>query len=66
MVGELGVNRFKHLLLEWITNEILLCNTGNYVYSFMMEHDNVRKVECVHVCVTGSTCCTVEIIAFGK
>ena len=28
---ELGVNRCKLLLLEWIYNEILLCSTENYV-----------------------------------
>ena len=28
---ELGVNRCKLLPLEWISNEILLCSTGNYV-----------------------------------
>ena len=28
---ELGVNRSKLLLLEWISNEILLYSTGNYV-----------------------------------
>ena len=28
---ELGVNRCKLLLLEWISNDILLCSTGNYV-----------------------------------
>ena len=28
---ELGVNRHKLLLLEWTSNEILLCSTGNYV-----------------------------------
>ena len=43
MYCELGVNRCKLLLLEWISNEILLCNTGNYVWSLMMEHDNVRE-----------------------
>ena len=32
MDWELGVNRYKLLLLEWISNEILLCSTGNYVY----------------------------------
>jgi len=26
----------------------------------MMEHDNVRRKECVHVCVTGSPCCRAE------
>ena len=29
--GELGVNRCKLLLLEWISSEILLCSTGNSV-----------------------------------
>ena len=33
----------KLLLLVWIYNEILLCITGNYVQSLMMEHVNVRK-----------------------
>ena len=28
---ELGVNRCKLLLLEWIYNKILLCNIENYV-----------------------------------
>ena len=28
---EFGVNRCKLLPLEWISNEILLCGTGNYV-----------------------------------
>ena len=31
VVGELGVNRYKLLPLELISNEILLCSTGNYV-----------------------------------
>ena len=31
VVGELGVNRYKLLPLEWISHEILLCSTGNYV-----------------------------------
>jgi len=60
MDWELGVKRCGLLPLEWISNEILLCGTGNYVYSLLMEHDNVRKKECIHVCVTGSLCCTVE------
>ena len=28
---EFGVNRCKLLLLEWISNEILLCSNWNYV-----------------------------------
>ena len=40
---KLGVTRCKLLRLEWISNEILLYNTGNYILSLVMEHDNVRK-----------------------
>ena len=42
MDGVLGVNRCRLLPLEWISNEILLCSTGNYVCS-LKEQDNVRK-----------------------
>ena len=59
-MGVLLINRCKLLPLEWISNEILLCSTGNYVWSLMIRHDNVRKKEFIHVCVTGSPCCTVE------
>ena len=31
MDWELGVNRCRLLPLEWISNEILLCSTGNYI-----------------------------------
>ena len=31
MDGVLGVNRCRLLPLEWITNDIQLCSTGNYV-----------------------------------
>ena len=47
----LGVNRCRLLPLERIGNEIL--------WSLLMENDNVRK-KCIHVCVTGSPCSTVE------
>ena len=40
---ELGVNRCKLLLLEWIDNEILLCSTENYVYILTTQHDNGKK-----------------------
>ena len=43
MDWELVVNRRKLLPSEWISNEILLCSIGNYVWSLIMEHDNVRK-----------------------
>ncbi len=39
-VGWMGC---RVLPLESISNEILLCSTVNYVWSLMMEHDNVRK-----------------------
>ena len=28
---EFGVSRCKLMPLEWISNEILLCSTGNYI-----------------------------------
>ena len=31
VIGELGLNKYKVLPLEWISNEILLCGTRNYV-----------------------------------
>ena len=31
MDGEFGVNRCKLLPLEWVSNEMLLCSTGNCV-----------------------------------
>ena len=40
---ESGLNRCRQSPLEWISNEILLCSTGNYVWSLMMAHDNVQK-----------------------
>ena len=43
MDWKFGVNKCQLLPLEWISNEILLCSTGNYIWSLMMEHDNVRK-----------------------
>jgi len=43
MNWKFGVNRCKLLPLEWISNEILLYSTENYIQSLMIEHDNVRK-----------------------
>ena len=50
MDGVFGANRHRLLPLECISNEILLCSTGNYVWSLMLEHDNVRK-KTVYMCV---------------
>ena len=39
MAWESEVNRCKLLHLEWISNENLLCSTGNYIQSLKMELD---------------------------
>ena len=36
---EFGISRCNLLHLEWISNEILLYSTGNYIPSFWTEHD---------------------------
>ena len=36
---EFGVSKCKLLHLEWISNEILLYSTGNYIQSLVEEHD---------------------------
>ena len=61
MDGVLGVNRCRLLPLEWISNEILLCSTGNYVWSLMMEHNNVRKKR-IYTCM----CNWVTLLYSGK
>ena len=37
-MGSLGLVDANYYL-EWISNEILLYSTGNYIHSLMMEHD---------------------------
>ena len=36
--GKFGVSRCKLLYLDWISNEVLLYSTGNYVQSIGTEH----------------------------
>ena len=43
MDGEFGVGRCK--LLEWISNEVLLYSTGNYI----PVEDNIRKAIFIYV-----------------
>ena len=43
MDGVLEINRCRLLPLKWISNEILLYNTENYVWLLVMELDNMRK-----------------------
>ena len=39
MDGEFGVSRCKLLRLEWLSNEVPLYSTGNYIQSPGIEHD---------------------------
>ena len=57
---EFGVGRCKLLHLEWISNEVLLYSTENYIQSLGIEHDgnNMRK----RVCMIASLYCTAEIV----
>ena len=59
MDGEFGIGRCKPL--EWISNGVLLYNTGNYIQSLRIEHDGrwYEKMN-VYICVAGSLCCTAE------
>ena len=59
MEGEFGVSRCKPLHLEWVSNEILLYSTGNYIQSFGIDHE--EKNVYIYICMTVSLCCTAEI-----
>ena len=49
MDWESGFSRCKLLNLEWISHEVLLCSTANYIQSLGKEHDrdDMRKRTCV-------------------
>ena len=56
MDGEFGVSRCKLIHLEWLSNEVLLYSTGNYIQSLGIDHDgreckkrNVYIYMCVYV-----------------
>ena len=62
MDWEFGVGRCKLLHLEWISKEVLLYSTGNYVQSLGIDQDGRQyKKGNVYLCMTGSLCCTAEI-----
>ena len=48
--GEFGDSRCKLLHLEWVSNEVLLYSTGNYIQSLgeNMIEDNMRK-KCISI-----------------
>ena len=57
-----GVSRCKLSHLKWISNEVLLYSTGNYMQSPRINHNGKeRKKEYVCKCITESFCCTAEI-----
>ena len=59
MDGEFGVSRCKLFHLERISNEALLCSTGDYIQSLVIEHDGrYYDKKYIYVCVTGSLGCT--------
>lgn len=60
MDGEFGVDRYKLLYLEWISNEVLLCCTGYYIQSLGTERDG-RQYEKNNVYMTGSLCDRAQI-----
>jgi len=39
MDGEFGVSRCKLLHVEWISNEVLLYSTGNYIQSLEIDYN---------------------------
>ena len=62
MNWEFGVNRCQLLRLEWMSSEVLLYTTGNYIQFIGMNHDGRQyKKSNVHTCMTGSLCCIAEI-----
>ena len=51
MDWEFGVSICKLLLSEWISNEVLLRSTGNYIQSLVknMMEDKMKKRKCVYI-----------------
>ena len=61
MDWESGVNRCKVLHLEWISNEIPLYSTGNYIYSLVMVRYLVTCEE-LSLQIFAVTFCETEIV----
>ena len=53
MDEEFAVGRCRVFHLEWISNEVLLYSTGNYIQSLgqSVTEDSMRERMCVYVCV---------------
>ena len=55
-------NQKKYATFRVLSNEVLLCSTGNYIQSLVMEHDGKEyEKRNVSICMTGSIFCTAEI-----
>ena len=59
MEWDIGVNRCKHLYIEWVNNRVLLCSTGNYIQYPVINH-NGEEYEKEYICVSESLCCIPE------
>ena len=53
MDWEFGVSRCKLLHLEWMSNEVIPCDTGNFIQSPGIEHDGryYEKRMSIYVCL---------------
>ena len=50
MEWDIGVNRCKHLYIEWVNNRVLLCSTGNYIQYPVINHNGEEyEKECIYV-----------------
>ena len=59
---EFEVSRYKLLYVEWISNEVLLYCTGNYIQSLGADHDvREHKKRNVYINMMGSFVCVTEI-----
>ena len=55
--GDLGrdglgvqISRCKVLYIEWVSNKVLLCSTGNYIQYPVLSH-NEKQYEKEHTCI---------------
>ena len=62
MEWEFGVSRCKLLYIEWINTKVLLCSTGNYIQSPVINY-NVKEYfkKNAYMCITESFYCRAEI-----
>ena len=55
MEWEFGVSRCKLLYIEWINTKVLLCSTGNYIQSPVINYNGKEYFKKnVYMCITES------------